>query len=89
MVSLDYAGRVGSKTHELSNRLAGLALRSDLEQLAELDKRDDERGGLEVDVLAETHASDAEREGHDNGVGERNGRSQRDQHVHVRRSVAQ
>ena len=77
--------RVGLEAHEFSNRLARLPLRPHLEQLPQLDERDDQCGGLEIDVLTRCNRPHPE----DGGAGaprrEGHRRPEGDEYVHVRR----
>ena len=85
------AGRARLQPDELAHGVAGLALGARLEQAAEEDQRDDERGGVEVHRLAEAGVLERLREEHAGDavqVGRRGAHG--DQRVHVRaEAVAQ
>ena len=84
----DDAGRLRLQADELADGLAGAGLRARLEQAAEEDEREDDADRLVVD-LAEVLREGIGRDGHDQAVGERRDRAERDQRVHVGRAVAQ
>lgn len=76
-----YAGGLGAQAHQLTDRLAGLPLAASLQQL---DQGDDDRRGLEVDVLSsrrDQQYHQAVQVGH--------GRAHRHQHVHTGHPIAQ
>ena len=84
-----HARRRRPQLEEAAHRTRGLALGASLEPPSEQDEADDQRGGVEVRLVAEPGGHHRLRqEGDEDRVGVRGERADRDEGVHVRLAVA-
>ena len=73
---------LGTQTHQLLDGFRGASLGAGFEELAQLDERDDDRRRFVIDM------SHQPTEGDRQGVEECSGGAHRNEHVHVRRLIA-
>ncbi|MPM99336.1 hypothetical protein SDC9_146527 [bioreactor metagenome] len=85
--ALDDDCGLGLEAHELFNRLGSFALADGFKVFSDHDERNDNGGGLKIEVLRKTEVSEIDQHGCVDSVEKRAAGADGDQRIHIRRSL--